>query len=219
MKRYYASLFASLFIGGMFQPSAHAQDTPGLSVGGFVERRTDNKINGDELSFNYYGIRLKARDERFFDGFVDLGLQPMDFGSYNANEAGSFGLGGTLWLLRAEDVVIPLDIGIYGSYHIADYTLKDAAGHQTDAKYGRYMAQVVFRTEGYGEVRPYLRAGVLGSKLDPDDDSVISSKDLDQIEPAVNVGFEISLGEKAVISVEGNYSQSVGGAVHLDYWF
>lgn len=218
MKRYHASLsFALLFIGSMIQPT-NAQDIPGLSVGGFVERRTDNKIKGDELSFNYYGIRLKARDERFLEAFVDLGLQPLDFGSYDANEAGSFGLGSALWLLRAEDVIIPLDIGIYGSYHVADYSLKDEAGRETDAIYGRYMAQAVIRAEGYDGVRPFLRAGVLGSKLDPDN-KVISGEDLDQTKPAVNVGFEISLGENAVISVEGNYSQSVGGALHLDYWF
>lgn len=219
MNKSYLCLLASLFVGCLLQPSTNAQDIPGLSVGGFAERRTDNKINGDELSFNYYGVRLKARDERFLEGFVDLGLQPMDLGSFDTDEAGCFGLGGTFWLLRAEDVVIPLDIGIYGSYHISDYTLKDTTGHETDARYGRYMAQAVIRAEGYGSIRPYLRAGVLGSKLDPDEDNIISSEDLDQTKPAVNVGFEISLGEKAVISVEGNYSQSVGGALHLDYWF
>lgn len=220
MKNYLFILSAALLMGAMFHAHhANAQDIPGLSVGGFLERRIDNKIAGEELSFNYYGIRLKARDERFLEGFVDLGFQPMDFGSYDINEAGSFGLGGAFWLLRAEDVIIPVDIGAYMSYHIADYTLKGTANNKTDAKYGRFMAQAALRAEGYGGVRPFLRAGVLGSKLDPDNESVISGEELDQTKGAVNVGFEIGMGEKAVVAVEGNYSQSVGGALRLDYWF
>lgn len=219
MKPYAYSLLAVFLICGTFQLSANAQDVPGLSVGGFAERRTDNKIDGDELSFNYYGIRLKVRDGQFFEGFADLGLDSMDFGSYDAEDTGSFGLGGTLWILRAEDALIPTDIGVYGSVHMADYSLSDESGRETDAKYGRYMAQAVFRADGYGTVNPFLRVGVLGSKVDPDDDSVITGENLDQINPAVNVGFEVRLGEHAVVSVEGNYSQSVGGALHLDYWF
>jgi opacity protein-like surface antigen len=212
--------FLLAVLGLLFLPSTRAQEVPGLSVGGFVEQRTDNRIGGEELSFQYFGVRLKIRDERFFEGFLDLGMQPMDFGSMSANDAGCFGLGGTCWLLRAEDFALPLDIGAYGSYHIANYTLTEISGPETDAKYGRFMGQAVVRAEGYGGIRPYLRAGVMGSNLDPESEAgVVSGEDLDKTGPAVNVGFEIGVDDKLILTVEGNYAQSVGGALHFDYWF
>ena len=199
--------------------SVQAQDVPGMSVGAFFERRTDNKIGSDELSFSFYGVRLATRDARWIDGFVDLGLQGLDFGSYKADDAGCFGLGGTLWFLRSDDTMLPLDIGVYGSYHTASYTLTSLSGADTDARYGWYLAQGVVRGEAMNGVCPYVKAGVMGSKLDPNDTSVLSNEHLDAVKLAVNVGVQITLESKVAITVEGNYSEGVGGSAHLDYWF
>lgn len=215
----YVILLICFFI--LFAYFAYGQDVPGVAVGAFIERRIDNKIEGDELSFIYYGSRLQARDERFIDFFVDLGIQSFDFGKLEIDEAGTFGLGGTLWLIRAEEAVVAFDLGAYASYHTADYTLVAPSGLETDAKYNKFISQVSIRADSYGLVRPFLRAGILGSTLDMDNNEIIDSKsdEHDKKMIAVNVGFEISFGEMAVISVEGNYSQSVGAAVHLDLWF
>jgi hypothetical protein len=213
------TLLVFVVIGALTLPSTRGQDLPGLAIGGFVEQRTDNKIYDEKLSFTYYGVRLKIRDEQFLEGFLDLGIQSMDLGSITVDDTGSFGLGGTLWLLRAEDLVIPMDIGAFGSYHIADYTLTSAAGSESDAKYGRFMVQAVIRAEGYGSMRPYLRAGVMGSNLDPDNERVVSGEDLNKSMPAINVGAEISVYDRLVLTLEGNYGESVGGVVHFDYWF
>jgi len=198
---------------------SQAQDTPGISAGAFFENRTDSKVGGDELSFNYYGVRFKVRAERYIEGFVDLGSQSIDWQPYKASDAGSFGLGGIFWLLRSEDGVVPADVGVYGSYHVASYTLKTDAGTSTDAKYSRYMVQGIVRGFEGGVAHPYLRAGIMNSNLEPDDEQVISSDDLKTTKPAVNVGVDFNINESLVFGLEGNYSEGVGGAVHLDYWF
>lgn len=198
---------------------AHAQDVPGVSAGAFFERRTENKISNNELSFNYYGLRLKVRDERFVEGFVDLGIQALDLKGYKADNKGAFGLGGTLWLTRADGDVLPLDVGLYGSLHVANYTLKSDSGSSTDARHTRYMVQGVVRAFDAQALRPYLRAGIMGTKLSPDTDGVLPADGLDKIKPAVNVGAEYSIGRNIVLTAEGNYAEGVGGAVRLDYWF
>ena len=197
----------------------YAQDVPGVSAGIFFESRIENKIDNTELSFNYYGVRLKARDERFIEGFVDLGIQELDLKGFNADNAGAFGLGGTLWVTRSEDGIVPADLGIYSSYHVATYKLNADSGASTDAKYGRFMVQGVVRAFESGVIHPYLRAGILTSRLDPENEDILSSNGLSTTKPAVNVGAEFDINERMVLSLEGNYSESVGGAVRLDYWF
>lgn len=197
---------------------ASAQDVPGLGAGAFFEQRTENKIGGEDLTLSYYGIRLRVRDERFVDGFVDLGSQALDIGPFEADDAGCYGLGGTFWLTRAYGDGFPTDLGVYGSYHVADYTIQAPVGRSTDAKYSDYLAQGIVRLQE-GPVAPYLRVGMLGSKLDPDDDSVLPAEGLDNSTLAVNVGAEVALGEKIVVTLEGNYSEGVGAAARLDYWF
>ena len=199
--------------------NSYAQDQPGVSAGVFLENRTDNKVDGDNLSFNYYGIRLKVRSERTVEGFVDIGTQAIDWKPFTADDAGCFGLGGTFWVTRSEDGLVPADVGVFGSYYVANYTLTTDSGSNTDAKYLRYTIQGVVRAFESGIAHPYLRAGIMNSKLEPDDASVISSSELNTTTPAINVGVELDVTESLVIGVEGNYSEGVGGAIRLDYWF
>jgi len=58
----------------------------------------------------------------------------------------------------------------------------------------------------------------LGTKLDPSS-SLIDNDDLDKIKPAINAGVELQLARNLIATLELNYSESVGGAIHLDYWF
>ena len=198
---------------------AQGQDVPGVSAGAFVERRTDAKIGDNELSFDYVGLRLKVRDERFIEGFVDVGIQELELKRVKTADSGAFGLGGILWLTRSDGELIPLDAGLYGSLHVADYTLKSDDGNSTDARYSRYMAQGIVRAFDSQTLRPYIRAGIAGTKLSPGTDGVLPSDGLDAVKPAVNVGAEYSIGRNVVLSVEGNYTEGVGGAIRLDYWF
>ena len=218
MKKYFV-IFILASVGCGFASTAHAQDVPGVSAGAFYERRTENNISNNDLSFNYYGLRLKVRDEQFVEGFVDLGIQGLELAGITADDAGAFGLGGTLWLTRADGDVLPLDVGLCGSFHVADYTVKNDSGSTTDARHTRYMLQGVVRAFDAQALHPYFRAGILGTKLSPDTDGVLPPDGLDDIKPAVNVGAEYNLGPSLVLSIEGNYIESVGGAVRLDYWF
>ena len=215
------SAFILVSACAVFTRTAHAQDVPGVSAGAFFESRTENRISNSDLTFDYYGLRLKVRDEGFIEGFVDLGIQGLDLKGVTADDEGAFGLGGTLWLTRADGDFLPVDAGIYGSVHVANYTLtSDDNGSTTDARHTRYMVQGVIRGFDTQALRPYLRAGILGTKLSPDDDGVLPSDDgLDEIKPAVNVGAEYSIGSGLVLTIEGNYIESVGGAIRLDYWF
>jgi len=218
-KHLFILMLAYTSVGYGVIPMTHAQDVPGVSAGVFFEHRSESKINNNELSCNYYGLRLKVRDERFIEGFVDLGIQGLDVKGFKADDKGAFGLGGTIWLTRADGDLLPLDVGFYGSIHVADYTLKSDRGSSTDARYTRYMFQGAVRAFDADILRPYLRAGIIGTKLSPDTDGVLPVDGLDKIKPAVNVGAEYSIGRSLVITVEGNYAEGPGGALRLDYWF
>lgn len=203
-----------------FPVVGRGQDVPGVSIGAFMEQRTEASIDGEDLSFDYYGARFKARDARFVEGFVDLGMQAMSLKGYSVDDTGSFGLGGTLWLTRAEDGFLGFDLGVYGSYHVADYTIEsDASQGATDAKYTRYMLQGVARAYVSGSIHPFLRAGVTGTELEPDGDGVLPADGVKITNSAVNVGSEFLLSEQCVLTIEGNYSEGVGGGIHLDYYF
>jgi hypothetical protein len=218
MKKNLLLLIAGVLGCGVIS-TGYAQDVPGVAVGGFFESRVENKINNDELSFSYYGVRFKMRDEGWIEGFIDLGLQGLDLKGFESDDSGAFGLGGTFWLTRADGDVLPFDLGIYGSVHIANYTLTSDSGSETDARHTRYMVQGVARTSDDQALRPFLRAGIMGTKLDPDTDGVLPEDGLDDVKPAINAGAEYALDQNLVISIEGNYAEGVGGAVHLDYWF
>ena len=197
--------------------AAVGQDQPGLAMGGFYESRIDHKTAGEELEFAYAGVRLKLRDARWFEGFVDLGVQDGEWGAYESERDGLFGLGGTLWLVRAEDLMVPLDLGVYGSFHAGSCDLEASAGPDLDGDYTRLAVQAVVRAAGYGAVRPFLRAGMVKSRLEVsefgDDD------DWDVTQPAVNVGVEIEAGEWLAVTLEGQYTEGPGFAVHADFWF
>ena len=210
-------LVAAVVMAGILAGAAMAQDRPGLALGGFYENRTDNEVGGDNLEFDYYGVRLKLRDERWFEGYVDLGVQKAEWGAYDSDDSGFFGLGGTLWLLRAEDLMIPLDLGVYGSFHTGECDLKADAGPAVNGDYTRVVGQAVARAAGYGVAKPFLRAGLMRSHLDVsgfgDDD------DWDTTNPALNVGVELEAGEQLVLTLEGHYSEGAGFTVRVDFWF
>lgn len=204
-----------ILLGPAICTEARAQTIPGLSVGAFYERRVENKIDGEELSFDYYGARLAVRDEYYFNAFVDIGQQKLKLDPYEDDDAGAFGVGATLWFMRGYDMDIAMDLGLAGSFYMSEHTLslKDS-DWDTDAKYTRYTVQAVLRMNGFGPVKPYGRAGMLGTSLDPDE----GSKE-DATKPAVNIGVEIEFDPFIVLSLEGNYYDEVGGAAHLDLWF
>lgn len=218
MKRMAVGAAVAAVLVGSLAGAAVAQDRPGLAVGGFYETRTDNEVEGETLDFNYYGVRLALRDERWFEIFVDLGVQTAEWGDYESDDGASVGLGGTLWLARAEDLMIPLDLGVYGSIHRGACDLEADSGPAMDGDYTRVVGQAVVRAQGYGIAKPFMRAGIMRSNLDisgygGDDDDWVTTN------PAINVGVELEAGEQLVLTLEGNYSESAGFAVHADFWF
>lgn len=214
MKRLTVGLMAA---AAVWAGGAMAQDLPGMSLGGFYETRIDNKVAEENLSFDYYGVRFQFRDERWFTVFVDLGSQSAEWGDLDANASGFYGLGGTLWLQRAEDLMIPVDLGLAGSFHTGDLDLDLPSGATRSATYTTWTAQGVARLSGYGIARPFIRAGMMGSKLDVE--GFGEDGDWDVVNPAVNAGLEIAPSDQLVITVEGNYSEGVGFGVHADLWF
>ena len=218
MKRRVWSGAVAAVLGWVLAGTASAQDRPGLAAGVFYENRTDNAVADEDLAFDYYGVRLQLRDERWFEVFVDLGVQGAEWGEAESDDSAFVGIGGTLWLARAEDLMIPLDLGLYGSFHRGECDLEADSGPAMNGDYSRVVGQAVVRAEGYGMARPFLRAGVMRSDLDlsgygGDDDDWVA------LNPAVNVGVELELGEQWSLSVEGNYAESVGVAVRADFWF
>jgi opacity protein-like surface antigen len=216
MKRTMAGFVAALGLACGLAGTAAAQDRAGLALGGFYEMRVDNNVDNEDLSLDYYGVRFQVRDERWFNLFVDLGLQSAEWGDYDTDASGFFGIGGTLWLARAEDLAIPLDLGLFGSFHRGDVDLK-LDGETYDGTYSKVVGQGVIRAMGYGMAKPFLRAGVMKSKLDASD--LPDDGDWDEINPAVNVGLEIEPSEQITLTLEANYSESAGFGVHADFWF
>ncbi len=196
--------------------TAAAQDRAGLALGGFYETRIDNNVANEDLSFDYYGVRLQVRDARWFDVFVDVGLQSAEWADYKADGSGTVGLGGTFWMVRAEDLMIPLDLGLFGSVHRGDVDFKEA-GVTENGTYTRILGQGVIRAAGYGMVKPFARVGVMNSKLDVS--GLGPDSDWDVLNPAINVGLELEPSEQFTLTVEGNYSESVGLGIRCDFWF
>lgn len=196
------------------------QSVPGFSLGGYYEYRVENEINGDDLSFSSFGGRLGFRDERWVELFIDVGGESISFDPLEDETAANFGLGGVFWLMRYQYGYGPFDLGLYGSVHFSDYSGVKIKGTDvdTDIKHYHYLGQLIIRGVINPDFKAFLRAGILGTKLDPDDD-LGDDDDLDKIKPAVNAGIEIQLVDNLITTLELNFSESVGGAVHLDYWF
>ena len=193
---------------------------PGFSLGGFFDYRVENEINSDDLSFTYFGARLGFRDERWVELFIDAGGEAMSFDPLEDKTTGCFGLGGTFWFMRQQYGYGPFDFGLFGSVHFSDYSSVkiEETDTKTDIKHFRYIGQLVLRAEINEDFKAFIRGGILGTKLDPDSD-MVDDDDLDKIKPAVNAGVELQLVENLITTLELNYSESVGGAIHLDYWF
>lgn len=196
--------------------AASAQDVPGFSVGGFYETRIDNQVDDQDLSFDYVGGRVQFRDERWYSLYLDVGSQSAEWDDYEADSATFVGFGGTLWLARAEDFMIPIDVGLSASFHQGDVDL-ERNGATYSATYSQWTAQGVLRVSGYGMARPFVRAGVMHSKLE--DFDVGDDSDWDVYNPAVNVGLELGPTDQFVVTVEANYSEKPGFGIRADLWF
>jgi len=221
MKNFKLIVFsAALLLLLALVPNGPAQDLPGFSLGGFYQYRAENEINDQDLDFHYYGARMRFRDARWINFFIDAGGETMDLDQLDSASTGAFGLGATFWLIRQEYGYGPLDIGLFGSFHFADYSdvKVKATNFKTDIKHYRWVAQGVVRGVMNENLNVFLRGGVQGTKLDPDDD-IFAGDDEDATTAAVNTGIEISFEQNLVLTLELNYYDSVGGGVHLDYWF
>ncbi|MFO7536339.1 MAG: hypothetical protein R6X19_11795 [Kiritimatiellia bacterium] len=208
-------LGAALLAVAVLAGQAEAQDMPGLSLGGFYETRIDNEVAGEGFSFDYYGARLQVRDGRWYEVFVDLGAQSAEWDEVEADPSAFLGLGGTLWLVRAEDLMIPLDLGLFASFHQGDLEL-EAGSASEDATYNKIVAQGVIRAAGYGLVQPFLRVGMMWSELDVDG---TDADDWDESNIAINVGVELDVTDNLTVTLEGNHSEGAGLGVHADFWF
>jgi hypothetical protein len=215
MKR--TAMILAWLAGFAMTGSGVAQDMPALGLGGFYETRIDNQVADEDLAFDYYGARLQFRDARWFTVFADVGAQSVEWDDYDADASGFFGIGGTFWMLRAEDLMIPLDIGIYGSVHHGDLEIDVPGGSSIDATYTKTVGQAVIRAAGYGTVMPFIRAGVMKSNMDIDGDG--GGGDWDVTNPAINAGVELALEDRFSLTLEGNYSEGVGFGVRADLWF
>ncbi len=201
-------------------PAGWGQDVPGFSLGGFFEYRIENEIGDDNLAFTYYGARLAFRDERWVEFFIDGGGERISFDPVKDETAACFGLGLTFWLTRGDPGWGPLDIGLFGAGYFADYSsveFKDL-GLKSDLKHFRGLGQLVVRWYVNQDFKAFVKGGVQYSKLDPSGDA-IDDDDFSATKPAVNAGVELQLVENLIATVELNYSESVGGAVRLNYWF
>ncbi len=208
-------------MAGLFTATAGmSQDIPGFSLGGFFEYRVENEVSGDDISFTYYGARIKFRDERWIEAFIDGGGERLSYDPVQDKTAGCFGLGATFWLMRGDPGYGPIDLGLFGSAHFSDYSnvkIKDT-DDSTDIKHFRYLGQLVIRGYINQSFRAFAKGGIQYTRLDPSD-NLYDDNDLTATKAAVNAGVEIQLVDNLIGTLELNYSESVGGAIHLDYWF
>ncbi len=221
--RFFATVWAvtgfMLAAGGIGIP-ARGQDEPGVSVGVFYERSQDIKASEKVRTFDYYGVRLQWRDARWLTLYADLGLANAEWKDYEMEGAGLFGVGGYFWALRAEDLALPLDIGLHGSVYAGnlEWEKKGDTGPTTgDDSYIRVFGQVVLRADLGMGVRPMLRAGVAhlsGDAPDGGDDG-----EWNKTRPAVGVGLEVAPHSTFSAVVEGSYMAGPGFAVRLELWF
>lgn len=222
MTRVHRYIVAAIFSCqlGLFHNAA-AQDAPDVGMGLFAETRTDERISSEDLSCNFYGLRLKIRSERFFEAFADVGVQGLDLDRLD-DDAPAYGLGATWWLLREADAFsVPVDVGLEGRYHTAEYSLRSPVPPvvQDDVTFHRYVVQGVCRL-GYGAMMPYLKAGIQGLRLRSDlNPPPLLAKDINETRLIVNVGVDYQVNEQLTVSVEANHAASIGAGIYVIYWF
>jgi len=196
-----------------------AQTIPpsGFSLGGFYEYRTENEINGDNVSFHQYGGRIQFRDRRWIELFIDLGGETLSFDPVKDKTALTAGIGAYLWLVRQEYGYGVLDIGLYGSGYYTDFgdVEYEATGVEVGLKHYRYAAQLALRSRVTTNFDFYLRGGVLGTYLDPEE-----GDSEDDTKPAVNAGFVFKAAPRGLYgTVELNYYDGIGAGIQIGYWF
>jgi len=212
-----AGLFAVL--AWILPAPGAAQTLPpsGFSLGAFYDYRVENEIDGENLAFHQYGGRISFRDKRWIELFVDLGAETISWDPVKDNTALSAGLGSYFWLVRQEYGYGALDLGLYGSGYYTDFSdvELEGTGLKSDIKHYRYTAQVAFRSRITTYFDFYLRGGILGTTLDPEEGDTESDT-----KPAVNAGFVFKESPRGLYAVlELNYYDGIGGGVRVGYWF
>ncbi len=201
---------------------AEEQSEVGVGVGGFFDVRTESKIGPSDTTFTYSGARLAARGEKWGEAYVDLGWETLDLDRYDSGGGLAVGVGGTLWCWKWEAPVAPLALGIAGDYRTAEHSM-EAAGdsEQTDVRHTSVSVQAVIQAR-LGSLSPYLRAGCLQSRLEPDAAGFFGDSGTRDTVPAIQGGFEYEFNDQVdrfTIGVEASYFSGPGATVRLAYWF
>jgi|GEM_PF-1028137 len=198
---------------------ARAQDEPGISIGGFYERIQDNEVSDELRIFDYYGVRLQWRDARWVTLYADLGLARGEWNHYEAEGSGLFGVGLYFWAWRAEDLALPLDIGLHGAVYAGnlEWEKEGADGNGANDSYRRFIGQAVFRADMGQGVRPMVRVGVV--RLSGEAPDGHGDEEWKKTRPSVGVGLEYAPHPHFSVGAEGNYIAGPGFAVGLAFWF
>jgi len=216
------SIFILSLLGCFFPCSGSAMDIPGVGLGLFYENRVENKVFDEDMVLDYYGVSIRFRDERFVEVFAEFGNQDVDIEGQDINGEICYGLGLTFWLVRHQTGDIPFDLGLFSSFHLADYEYEpDLSLESHSADYSRFIAQCVFRAD-YRLFKPYIYAGILKTDMGLDLELFSESEkdeDLDKIQPAVKVGFDLALQNFAVIGLYAHHYESLGGGIYFNFWF
>ncbi len=194
-----------------------AQDIPGFGIGLFYDSLIEDQWMNEDITCRFMGGRIAFRDERYIEVFADFGNQELEMEDADIDSTFGYGLGFKLWILRDQDLQVPLDIGLTGSYHIAEYDLPD----DSNLKHSDLIIQAMLRAD-YNLFRPFIFAGILKTNYDFDDvyfDMLADEEDLNDVKPAIKAGLEFELTQQAILSFHANYNESISGGVNFNFWF
>jgi hypothetical protein len=197
--------------------SAIAQDVPGVSLGGMVERRVENRIGGSDLGLTFYGIRLGFRDEGRITIHGDIGRISLDHALLDVDDAMGYRFGGTFWLAHLRSAEVPVVVGLEGSAQVATFSGGSALSGG-DLRYEMVVGQIVGRSE-VGVLKPYIKVGMASSRISTD--RYLSALDHDEgkrINTAINIGAIYSR-DWMTIGLEMSYQENIGAGLCVEYWF
>lgn len=199
-------------------PILNAQDyPPGFDISIDWEHFEEQSKNGQEMDSTQLGARINYSMPKTFDVFVALSREELDVelegNDVDVDPALAFRVGGKLYALRAIPIGVPADLAISFSY--------STAKHEEDKTKRDYTHRRIIATGDlewrYVRSTPYLRLGVLSSKLDtPREDF---QKDYDQTSLLIAAGVYAPIVENIFFRAEVNMCQEIGYAVGVQYRF
>jgi len=199
--------------------SAPAAGRPLISFGPSWESSTENKIDQHAVRFANYGARLGLVSNGCFEVFAGLGLEQLSFPTVTADAAFSYGVAGTLWLKKIEYYSVPDYFGLYGSYHASSVDAQyKGGGDRFSIQHRRYVGQVALKSAS-GPLRPFVRAGVMGSELETGEGHALGLSKSNATRAAFNGGAEWEWWPGWVVTLELGYAEALGGAARLEYRF